>query len=189
MKPERLGLRIRKFREMKNLTFEELVERTGLAPEFLRSVEEQDVYPSLGPLLKISRALGLRLGTFLDDGASADPVVMRLADRHEDYTAHAASKTPATMRYFSLGRGKADRHMEPFAMELLPAPAGDRKLSSHEGEEFLVVQSGQVTVYYGKEAFLLNPGDSIYYDSIVPHWVGAAGDQKAEIYAVLYMPQ
>jgi transcriptional regulator with XRE-family HTH domain len=189
MKPERLGVRIRKFREMKKLTFEDLVERTGLAPEFLRSVEEQDVYPSLGPLLKISRALGLALTTFLDDETSADPIVMRLADRHEDFTAHAASKTPATMRYFSLGRGKADRRMEPLAIELLPAAGEDRKLSSHEGEEFLIVQSGQVTVYYGKEAFLLNPGDTIYYNSVVPHWVGAAGGQKAEIYAVLYMPQ
>ena len=189
MKAEMLGKRIKRFREERGLGLGELAERTGLTEEFLRSVEERDVYPSLGPLLKISRGLGLRLATFLDDATSRDPVVMRLADRHEDFTTHAAAAAPATMRYFALGQGKADRHMEPFSIELLPPSGEERRLSTHEGEEFIIVESGQVSVYYGKEAFVLNPGDTIYYNSVVPHWVGAAGGQKAGIYAVLYLPQ
>lgn len=189
MKAEMLGKRIRRLREERKIGVEELAERTGLDAEFLRSVEERDVYPSLGPLLKISRGLGLRLATFLDDGTSRDPVVMRLADRHEDFATHAAARTPATMRYFSLGQGKADRRMEPFYIELLPPSGEERRPSTHDGEEFIIVESGQVSVYHGKEAFLLNPGDTIYYNSVVPHWVGAAGGQKAGIYAVLYLPQ
>lgn len=189
MKPERLGKRIKRFREEKHVSFNDLVQRTGLDPDFLRSVEEQDLYPSLGPLLKISRALGLSLATFLDDETSRDPLVMRLADRHEDFSAHSGTKAPLTMKYYALGHGKADRRMEPLFIELLPPSGDDRRMSSHEGEEFIIVQSGQVALYYGKEAYLLNPGDTVYYNSIVPHWVGATGGQKAEIYAVLYVPQ
>jgi transcriptional regulator with XRE-family HTH domain len=184
-----LGARVRKFRELRQVGIEELAERTGLAPSLLRAVEEEDLYPSLGPLLRISRALGVRLGTFLDDQAVADPLVVRLAERHEDLAMHDRSGSPASTRYFSLGRGKADRHLEPFFIELTPGDAGEPRLSSHEGEEFIVVHSGRVEVLYGGERRELGPGDSIYYNSVVPHHVGALGGGKATIYAVLYLSQ
>jgi transcriptional regulator with XRE-family HTH domain len=184
----RLGARVRKFREQRRVGIEELAERTGLAPSLLRAVEEEDLYPSLGPLLRISRALGVRLGTFIDDQAVADPLIVRLADRHEDLAMHDRSGSPASTRYFSLGRGKADRHLEPFFIELLP-DAGEPALSSHEGEELLIVHSGRVEVRYGAQRSELGPGDSVYYNSIVPHHIGAVGPGKAGIYAVLYLPQ
>jgi transcriptional regulator with XRE-family HTH domain len=189
MRHEKLGMRVKKYREMKNVSFDELVERTGLAPEFLRSVEEEDLYPSLGPLIKISRALGVRLGTFLDDHVSEDPLILRLGEREEEFNIHAGKESPVAMTYFSLGKGKSDRHMEPFFIELLPASEEDKKLSSHEGEEFIIVHSGEVEVLYGKTRHVLKAGDSVYYNSVVPHHVGTAGGGKAEIYAVLYLPQ
>jgi transcriptional regulator with XRE-family HTH domain len=183
----KLGERVKALREKKHVSGEELAERTGLAPALLRAVEEEDLYPSLGPLLRISRALGVRLGTFLDDHAGADPLIIRLADRHEDLAMHERVGAPAATRYFSLGRGKVDRHMEPFFIELTP-DAGDQALSSHEGEEFILVHSGRVQIRYGAERRDLGPGDSVYYNSVVPHRVGAIGGEKAEIYAVLYLP-
>lgn len=185
---ERVGARVRRHREQGKVSVEELAERTGIAPEHIRRIEERDDYASLGPLLRISRGLGVRLGDFIDGERISDPLVTRLADRHQDILAHTEADAPAAMRYYSLGRGKAGRHMEPFYIELLPDGGGERPRSSHEGEEFIVVISGHVTVYYRDEAIVLNPGDSIYYDSVVPHYVGAAGSRKAEIYAVLYLP-
>jgi quercetin dioxygenase-like cupin family protein len=79
--------------------------------------------------------------------------------------------------------------MEPFFIEIAPEPNEDRQLSSHQGEEFIVVVSGSILVRYGNEEHVLEQGDSIYYNSIVPHYVGAAGDDKAEIYAVIYYPR
>ena len=184
----KLGERVRKFRELRQVGIEELAERTGLAPALLRAVEQEDLYPSLGPLLRISRALGVRLGTFLDDQAGADPLIVRLAERHEDFAMHDRTGSPASTRYFSLGRGKTDRHMEPFFIELLPE-SGEAALSSHEGEELLIVHSGRVEVRYGAERRELCPGDSVYYNSVLPHHVGALGPGKAEVYAVLYLPQ
>ncbi len=61
------------------------------------------------------------------------------------------------------------------------------ELSTHEGEEFIVVVSGKILFIYGKEKKVLEPGDSAYYNSVVPHYVGAI-DGPAEIYAVLYTP-
>jgi transcriptional regulator with XRE-family HTH domain len=188
MTTTQLGARVKALRETKQVSLDELAERTGLTAALLAAVEELDVYPSLGPLLRISRALGVRLGTFLDDHAGADPLIVRLAERHEDFAMHDRTGSPASTRYFSLGRGKTDRHLEPFFIELLP-DAGEEALSSHEGEEFIIVHSGRVEVRYGTERRELGPGDSIYYNSVVPHHVGALGGEKAGIYAVLYLPQ
>ncbi len=184
-----VGERIRAFREKQNLSLADLAGRTGLEESFLAAVETQDLYPSLGPLLKIARALGVRLGTFLDDHVSRDPLVVRLGDRKEEFSTHQAGDKPATHNYYSLGKGKTDRHMEPFFIEMHPEPEEDKKLSFHEGEEFIVVVSGQVQLIYGRETTVLGPGDSIYYNSVVPHNLSAAGDAPASIYAVLYFPE
>lgn len=188
MENGRLGKRIAAFRQKSGLEVDELAQRTGLEPQFLRAVEEQDLYPSLGPLLKIARTLGVRLGTFLDDEVSNDPLIVRLGQRQEQITTHRGDKGPAETVFYSLGRGKTDRHMEPFFVELLPESGQADRLSSHEGEEFIVVTEGQVRLTYGEEVYDLGPGDSMYYNSIVPHHLGAVGG-KAGIYAVLYFPE
>ncbi|MEN6486311.1 MAG: cupin domain-containing protein [Syntrophobacteraceae bacterium] len=189
MNSEKVGTRIRKFREQKAMSLEEMAERTGLASDFLKAVEEDDVYPSLGPLLKIARCLGVRLGTFLDDQVSHDPLIVRLEGRREELSMLKGKGRPVALKFHSLGRGKSDRHMEPFYIEILPESFEDKKLSSHEGEEFIVVISGEVEVTYGQETHVLKAGDSIYYNSVVPHYVSSKGSTRSEIYAVLYFPE
>lgn len=189
MSTKNLGERIKSYREKSGISLDQMAERTGLDLQFLQAVEGLDLYPSLGPLIKISRTLGVRLGTFLDDQVSTDPLIVRLDQRQEQLVTHRGGQTGAENLFYSLGRGKTDRHMEPFFVELLPAAPQPDKLSSHEGEEFIVVTQGQVELIYGQETFTLSEGDSMYYNSVVPHHVAAVGDNKAAIYAVLYLPE
>ncbi len=185
----KIGGRIRSYRENQEISPADLAERTGLDQGFLKAIEQDDVYPSLGPLLKIARALGVRLGTFLDDAVSKDPLIVRLGERKEELTMRKEDGKAVGLRFHSLGKGKTDRHMEPFFIEILPESEEDTKLSSHEGEEFILVQSGRVLIEYGREKHILEPGDSTYFNSIVPHRVCSEGGEKAEIYAVLYFPE
>ena len=189
MKTEKVGQRIRTFMERQSLSLEQLAERTGLDTSFLTTVIDDDVYPSLGPLLKIARALDVRLGTFLDDQISKDPLVIRRAERKEELSMLRGKDKPVALKFYSLGSGKSDRHMEPFYVELLPESEKSKDLSSHEGEEFIVVYAGRVEITYGTEVYELEAGDSIYYNSIVPHYVSCKGAQPASIYAVLYIPR
>ncbi len=182
-----VGKRIVDYRQRANLTMEDLAKQTGLEIDFLKAVEESDLYPSLGPLIKIARSLGVRLGTFLDDHVSEDPLIVRLDERQRQLTTHRGEQAPAEVAFYPLGLGKSDRRMEPFFVELMPASGRNKALSSHEGEEFIVVVSGQVELIYGHETHILNPGDSIYYNSVVPHHLGCIGDEKASIYAVLFI--
>jgi transcriptional regulator with XRE-family HTH domain len=173
----------------KGVSISDLAERTGLESGFIESIQAKNSYPSLGPLLKIARVLGVRLGTFLDDVVSHDPLIVRKTDRKEDLGMLRSKEPSVSMKFHSLGRGKSDRHMEPFYIEMMPESGTDHPLSSHEGEEFIVVTSGQVEVIYGQDCYVLSEGDSIYYNSIVPHDVCCKGSRKASIYAVLYIPE
>jgi transcriptional regulator with XRE-family HTH domain len=188
MKTEKVGQRIRTFMDKQEMSVEGLAQRTGLDVGFLATVIEDDGYPSLGPLLKIARALDVRLGTFLDDQISKDPLVVRREERKEELSMLRGKDKPVALKFYSLGSGKSDRHMEPFYVELLPESEKTKELSSHEGEEFIVVYAGRVEVTYGTDVYVLEAGDSIYYNSIVPHYVSCKGAQAASIYAVLYIP-
>ena len=180
-----LGKRITMFRERLELSQEDLAKSTGLDVSLLKAIENEQVYPALGVLVKLARALGQRLGTFMDDQFREDPLIVRKDERKQEM-AHHKGDTPGPYRYFPLGRGKTDRHMEPFFIEI--DPQQEQATSAHEGEEFIIVLTGEVEFVYGKKSFTLQPGDSMYYNSIIPHYVGAIGVQKAEIYGVVFMP-
>ena len=189
MTKEKLGERIKNFREMNELSREQLAERSGLSLNFIIGLETENEYPSLGPLLKVARALDVRLGTFLDDEVSKDPLIIRLDEREEELSMQSRKGKSVDLRFYGLGKGKIDRHMEPFFVKILPESSLDKSLSSHEGEEFIVVVSGSVELIYGTETTVLKAGDSTYYNSVVPHHIGCFGDEPAEIYAVLYFPE
>ena len=186
-----VGSKIKGLRETKNLSVEEIAESTGLSVEQITSIENDQNLPSLGPLIKIARALGVRLGTFMDDNDSLGPVVTRAEDREKDSSisfSNGAVDARKHMEYHPLAQQKAGRHMEPFIIDINPADSLDYKLSAHEGEEFIYVMEGEIEVEYGKEKYLLKQGDSIYYDSIVKHHLHGALGKSAKILALVYIP-
>ena len=184
-----VGEKIKSLREDKSITIEELAQRSGLAMEQIERIENNLDIPSLAPLIKIARVLGVRLGTFLDDQDEVGPVVCRKKEAKDAISfSNNAIHSRKHMEYHSLSKSKADRHMEPFIIDVMPTEDTDFVLSSHEGEEFIYVLNGVVEINYGKNTYILEEGDSIYYDSIVAHHVHAAADNKARILGVVYTP-
>ena len=186
-----VGSKIKGLRETKNLSIEEIAERSGLSVEQINSIENDQNLPSLGPLIKIARALGVRLGTFMDDNDALGPIVCRAADREKDSSisfSNDATDARKHMEYHPLAQQKAGRHMEPFVIDIHPEESPNFQLSAHEGEEFIYVMQGEVEVEYGKEKYSLKEGDSIYYDSIVKHHLHGAPGKSAKILALIYIP-
>jgi transcriptional regulator with XRE-family HTH domain len=185
----RVGKRIRQLREAHELSLEDLAQTSCTSVELLEQIEAGDLVPSLTPLMKIARGIGVRLGTFLDDKTQQGPVVVRAGDSREvvRFSGKSSHREDSVLDFNALASNKQDRHMEPFIIDV--HPAGEQgPLSSHEGEEFIYVLSGQIEICYGQEKHLLATGDSIYYDSIVPHDLHAAGEADARILAVVYAP-
>ena len=186
-----VGSKIKGIRETKNLSIEEIAERSGLSIDQINSIENDQNLPSLGPLIKIARALGVRLGTFMDDNDALGPIITRAQDRERDSSisfSNGATDARKHMEYHPLAQQKAGRHMEPFIIDINPEETSDYQLSAHEGEEFIYVMEGQIELEYGKEKYLLNEGDSIYYDSIVKHHLHGAPGKSAKILALVYIP-
>jgi len=182
---KRVGERIQTYRERLQMTVEALAASSGVSAGVIVAIEAGEVYPALGVLVRLSRALGQRLGTFMDDQYAPDPVIIHADARAGERTSHKACASGG-FNYFPLGRGKTDRHMEPFYIEI--AADADASFSSHEGEEFIVVVSGEIELVYGGVPHVLKPGDSAYYNSVVQHLVKASGGRSATIYAAVFMP-
>jgi len=186
-----IGGKIKSIRESRNLTIDEVAERSGVNKEQIERIENDVELPSLAPLIKIARTLGVRLGTFLDDQTELGPVISRAKDIKERSTIRFTNESKVArkhMEYHSLSQDKAGRHMEPFLIDIEPGQT-DFALSSHEGEEFIYVLEGAIEVVYGKDKYYLDEGDSIYYDSIVAHHVHARNEaEHARILGVVYTP-
>lgn len=183
-----IGDRLRQLRELQQLSVTDLAARSGSTVELIEQLEAGALAPSLAPLMRLARALGVRLGTFLDDHEQTSPVIVRAgqAESVVHFTGGGRS-TASSLDFFSLGAGKTDGHMEPFLIDVHPLAGGEAVLSSHEGEEFIYVLAGRVELCYGQDRHPAAAGDSLYYDSIVPHHLHAVGGE-ARILAVIYTP-
>lgn len=172
----------------RNMSPEKLAEGAGLTVDQVNRICGSDIIPSLSSLIKIARALGVRLGTFLDDSEEIGPVVNRHTEMQQPitFTSHQTNNN-SHMDFISLAASKAGRNMEPFLINIESA-TGKESYSSHEGEEFLFVLEGTIVVHYGAEKYILNQGDSIYYDSIVDHLVTANENSNARILGIVYAP-
>jgi transcriptional regulator with XRE-family HTH domain len=190
------GERITELRKTYSISREALAERSGLDLELIRRIEEDGHIPDLAPLIKISRSLGVRLGTLLDDHEELGPVITRAGEAEEtarfvtglpeDVSSTNARPAHQGLNFKALAADKGGRHMEPFIVDIEPDAVQEK--STHEGEEFIHVLAGKISLDYGKDVRILETGDSVYYDSIVPHRLHAADTHPARILAVIYTP-
>ncbi|NLB26939.1 MAG: helix-turn-helix domain-containing protein [Bacteroidales bacterium] len=189
MSSNNVGNKLKEFREFRKISREELTLKSNLNEGQIEKIEEEGVMPSLGHLIKISRALGVRIGTFLDDQNQPGPVITRAGEERSGISFSTKEESSREhLNFFSLAQDKCGRHMEPFIVEIEPSQEPDYKLSTHEGEEFIYVLEGCVEINYGKDVYRIVKGDSIYLDSIVEHNVHAGENKPAKILAVVYTP-
>jgi len=183
-----IGRKISALRELKKIETEDLAHKTGLSVKQLNSIESGTSIPSLGVLIRVTRALGIRIGTLLDDTIKEGPAIIR-SNEHRSTLSFSTSENENRehLTFFSLAPNKAGRHMEPFIIDIIPNQKSKPSKSAHEGEEFIYVLEGMVTIHYGNDIFILESGDSIYLDSVVSHLV-TTDTNKARILGIVYVP-
>ena len=190
----KIGTKIRTLREAHGLSIEELAERCDAEPQTIEDIENGTAASSLAPLIKITRALGVRLGTLMDDDSQLGPVFNNVDDMKAGTFVRTFETTSdaGDLNYFSLAAGRTSRHIDPFIISITPSGETNHVLKGHEGEEFLYGLEGEIEIEYGTgkagKVYVLGPGESIYYDSIVPHQVRTHDNQNAKFLAVVYTP-
>ncbi|MGB8707074.1 MAG: cupin domain-containing protein [Dehalococcoidia bacterium] len=181
---EVLGERIRAAREMRGLSLDDISSRTGIDVTTLNRIELNEMVPPLGQLIKLGKALDMKMGYFISPGVDKPMTVVRRG-RGQAVARYGKKKSEKYgYIYESLAPEKANRMMEPFIVTLLPTDA--EEFSAHDGQEFLFVLEGEMKVQVKDQTELLHPGDAVYYDSSQPHLVKSATGAKTTILAVLY---
>ncbi len=182
----RVGEKIKALREQKGLSLKDVADLTGFSTALLSQMENHLVSPSLGTIIKLARSFGVKVGDFLGE-TQGEPFTIVRKDERKNVSRFASKEgVKYGYSYESLGFEKKDRHMEPFIVTLEPATVKTSKTSVHEGEEFIFVLEGEMEVILGNHTDVLYPGDSIYYDSTIPHRVQCHQDKGTKILAVLY---
>lgn len=182
-----LGNRVKQIRESANLTLGELAEAANITPSQIALIESGESTPSIATLLKIADCMDVRVGTLLD-GTETAPSVTKAKSVQPTINV-STNDNSNNLNFHSLAGNKLDRNMEPFYVNVRHLKASDENFNAHEGEEFIYVLKGEVEILYGDESHKLKEGDSIYYDSIVPHLVRSLNEeQEAQALTVTYTP-
>jgi transcriptional regulator with XRE-family HTH domain len=181
-----VGEKIKSLRETKGLSLKEVADLTGFSTALLSQMENHLISPSLGTLIKLAKAFGVKVGDFLGETQGEPFSIVRKDERKKISRFASKDGVKYGYSYESLGFDKKERHMEPFIVTLEPATIKTSKTSVHDGEEFIFVLEGEMEVILGSHTDVLYPGDSIYYDSTIPHRVQCHHDKITKILAVLY---
>ena len=189
---EDVGPRLRAYREQRGLSLRELARRLGVSPSAISQIETGKSRPSVSTLYSIVSELGMSLDELFGAQKPAPP---------------AAPPTAATPTPRPSGKKQAERHVEradsraTIDLEsgvrwerLTPGPdhdldflfvtydvggsssEGDRSIR-HSGHEYGLILSGTLEVTVGFDHYVLGPGDSISFDSTVPHHLTNRGDE------------
>jgi quercetin dioxygenase-like cupin family protein/ribosome-binding protein aMBF1 (putative translation factor) len=179
-----VGEKVRAVREERGLSLKDISQRTDLDVALLEKIEKGKVNPPLGTVIKLAKALDMKMGYLISGEESRPYTIVRKDDRKVISRYDSKKGKYYGYQYESLAPHKKDRRMEPFLVTLEPSKTKDER-SSHDGQEFIFVLSGEMEVWLERDVHVLGPGDSIYYDSSIPHLVKCHGEEPSKILAVL----
>ncbi len=182
-----IGSQVRNLRNQRELTLQELSDLTGLSKPNLSQIENNIVTPPIATLLKISTALGVQIGVFFQKTEQeTNMVVVRKEDRYG--IAKGPHISHIGYQYEPLAYPKTNKNMEPFVVNMECREVADIVYNNHKGEEFLFVLDGELEFRYGDNQVVLSEGDSLYFDSSIPHgYRGLNGAAKTLV--VIYRPK
>ncbi len=182
MEEKKIAEKIKNLRIGKDITLDTLAERTGFTKGYLSKLENAKKVPPIATLSRIARALGVEIADFFDkDTNNSSYCIVRKSQRKPVIR----NGTLFGYYYESIAYGKHRKKMEPFIITLIPH-AKDHTIFDHRGEELMFVLEGKMEVFLGHERHALEEGDSIYFDSSIPHRGECIGDREAKVLVVIF---
>jgi transcriptional regulator with XRE-family HTH domain len=170
-----LGMTIRRLRESRQLSLKEVAARSGLTQSFLSQVERNLTSPSVASLRKVAQAYGVPLAALFQGESMPESRVVRRNERRQlihpgrqwrDYllTPNLTGKLQVILSVIEPGGGSGE---EPYAHD--------------SDEECVVVLRGRLEFWVGSDRYTLAEGDSIVFESRIPHRNRNPGPQQAEV--------
>lgn len=162
-----IGAKIRSLRLKKKMGLVELGKHTGLSPALLSKIERDRLFPTLPTLLRIALVFSVDLAFFVA-GAREKPVlaIVRKADR---VRLPERTGSDSAYKFESLDYPVTERRFDSYYAEFLPISRAAMRLHEHPGVELIYALQGTLRVHIGGDEHTLEAGDSMYFDSSVPH--------------------
>ncbi len=167
----KIGKKLKELRLEKNFSLEQLAKKVDLTRSFLSQVEKDKTSPSIASLIKILSALNIKMADFFQSVEGTKGVVLKKSQRKLFYDQKSKIKMA------SLSTGFSNPKIEPFYAEMETGSFSEFMYS--RGQTFGFVLTGTIELTLGEDIYLLKPGDSVYFDSSVPHRWKAVGGRKA----------
>jgi len=171
------GTKIEKLRKGQGWSRESLAEATGQTPEFVARVESNDISPPVSFLVRLAGALSIDPGTFLHKEEQA---------AIRDQRAQAFIKRTRSYSYQTLTPGAENSHLRAFMVTIESHHAHKPVEYKHEGEEFIYVMEGDLEFTLGGRIHLLKKGESIHFNSDIPHKLKSLSNEPTRCLVMLY---
>lgn len=178
LRPYNIGDKIRALRLRKKMGLVELGQHTGLSAALLSKLERGKLFPTLPTLLRIALVFSVGLEFFFREEKKNTVAVIRKSERQR------FPDKPATndVSYFfeSLDFLAMEKKINAYYADFQPIAPERVRIHYHPGVEFLYVINGELALKIGNDEYLLDTGDSIYFDSSVPHSYRRTGKKTCD---------
>jgi transcriptional regulator with XRE-family HTH domain len=172
-----IGEKLRSLRLRKKMGLVELGSHTGLSPALLSKIERGKLFPTLPTLLRIAMVFSVGLEFFFTDDRKRRVLAVARKKERLKFPEKPNAKDAAYL-FESLDFGAVERKLNSYLAEFRRVDPRKIRPHQHAGVEFLYVTAGRLGLRVGAEDFQLESGDSIYFDSNVPHGYWNAGSHK-----------
>lgn len=167
----KLGEKIRNLRKEQKVSIEKLAQMSGVSTGLISQMERDITTPSVDTLWEVSKALNVHINYFFDEYENNSPIV-RKGERKKIII-------PNSNITYELLSPSLNNKMEFLMVKLEPGMCSSDELICHEGEECGYMIQGRMKIKWGSKEYILNEGDSIYFDSTVPHRFVNIGEEIA----------
>lgn len=162
-----IGKKIKEIRTERGMTLKELGEKTNLSTGFLSQLERGLTTIAVDSLEEISKVLDINLASFFNVSIKRNKPILR------NYEKEVFSVKESGFIDYILSNDLTDKNILPRLIEVLPRSEDkDIEIYKHNGEEFIYILEGVLTLYIDNEKYDLYPGDSAHINSNIGHnWV------------------
>ncbi len=175
----RIGFQLKRERRVRGLRLKDVAEATGLSLSLISKIENNRVSPSLSTLHRVAKALGTSVSALFMMDETLDKVVHRPHERPVAGRVQSMVEWDGIEAEIMVPFGSG-RLLEGFVFIMEPGSHSGGVLQ-HEGEECGYVLEGQLELTVGEKCYLLDPGDSFFFPSEIPHAYRNPGDMTARV--------
>jgi len=175
-----IGQRLSALREIMEYSCQMMADKMGIEEASYRAYENGEIDFSFSFLYNAATILGVDVLDILN-GESPKLSTCCLVRKGEGFDIFRRE----AYDYKHLAFTFRDKKSEPFLVSVNPKKGEKPTLHAHDGQEFDYLVAGKMKLYLGDITYELSEGDSIYYNSAVPHAMEAVGDEPAKFIAVV----